>query len=108
MFAGIGFGRLHRYVPAFVLIYIGGIIAGGLTLFLIFWNRVPNYYAVIGYSIGWGICDGVWQSLVSGMIFAIIIAKCYRVHTQCNLNHTIQFQLTVRMVRNPFTIFLIM
>lgn len=65
--AGIVFGRLHRYVPEWLLISIGIIVGGGLTMFLIFWNREPSYYAVFCFAIGWGICDGVWQSLVSGM-----------------------------------------
>ena len=65
--AGIGIGRLHRYVPEFLLVYLGVFVSAGLTLFLIFWSREPNYYAVFGFSIAWGMCDGVWQSLISGL-----------------------------------------
>ena len=64
--AGIVVGRIYRFVPEVLLIYAGVILGGSLTLFLIFWNRVPSYLVAFSFAIGWGLCDGVWQSLVSG------------------------------------------
>ena len=70
--AGIVVGRTYRFVPEFLLIYAGVILGGSLTLFLIFWNRMPSYLVVFSFAIGWGLCDGVWQSLVSGYFIILI------------------------------------
>ena len=65
--AGVAIGRLYRYVPEFLLIYAGIVVGGGLTLFLVLSSREQNFFAIFGFVIGWGLCDGVWQSLVGGI-----------------------------------------
>ena len=64
--SGIIMGRLHHYMPQTVLVYTGVVVSLALTLFLLFWERVPSFYAVFGFAVGWGLSDGVWQSLISG------------------------------------------
>ena len=60
-------GRLYKYIPSIVIIHVGVAIEIGLSLFLIFWERSPNLYAVFGFVIGWGICDAVWNAFLAGL-----------------------------------------
>ncbi len=64
--AGLTMGRLYKYVPSLIVIYLAILLEIGLSLFLIFWERSPNLYVIFGFVIGWGICDAVWLGFVSG------------------------------------------
>ena len=66
-------GRLYKYVPSLIVIYLAILLEIGLSLFLIFWERSPNLYVIFGFVIGWGICDAVWLGFVSGEYDMIIM-----------------------------------
>ena len=60
-------GRLYKYIPSFIIIYAAVCLEIGLCLFFIFWERAPNFYAIFGFAIGWGICDSAWNALLPGI-----------------------------------------
>ena len=37
----------------------------GLVVFLLIWEREPNYAVMFTVAILWGICDGNWSTLTS-------------------------------------------
>ena len=59
-------GRLCRYISESFMIYTSGCLATGLSLFLIFWMREPNLYAIFGIVIGWGLSSASWQAVIPG------------------------------------------
>lgn len=56
-------GRLVKVVPQYVMVYLTALVNLGVLLFLLFWERVPSYPVVFVTMAGWGVCDGIWNSV---------------------------------------------
>ena len=56
-------GRLYKYVPTALLLYTSIAVSISMSLFLIFWERVPSFAVVFVLAMGWGWVDGAWQTL---------------------------------------------
>ena len=59
-------GRLVKYIPQYVFMYCALLVAVGLILFLIIWERQPSYIAVFMFALGWGYSEGTLNGLLPG------------------------------------------
>ena len=56
-------GFLARFIPQYILVYIGALVNIGTVIFLLVWERQPNYYIVFIVLLLWGYCEGLWSSV---------------------------------------------
>ncbi len=56
-------GFLVRYVPQYILVYIGALINVATIIFLFIWERQPSYYIVFIVLLLWGYSEGLWNSV---------------------------------------------
>ena len=59
-------GRLVKYIPQYVFMYCALLVATGLALFLIIWERQPSYIAVFIIALGWGYSEGTVDAVIPG------------------------------------------
>ena len=79
-------GRLVKYIPQCVFMYCALLIAAGLVLFLLFWERQPNYIAVFMFALGWGYSEGTVDALIPGNTARSILIISHHYWAQINVN----------------------
>ena len=62
----ISSGLIVKWIPEHFIILIGYINNISLTLFLLFWERIPTFAVVFVFPIVWGLSDGLWNTLIPG------------------------------------------
>ena len=79
--AAISTGRLVKCIPQCVMLYPAFAVCIGLSVFLIFWEREPNYYAMFGVIIGWSLSEGTVNALGPGMYTISVLSLSYPLAT---------------------------
>ena len=64
--AAISAGRLVKYVPQCVMLYVALGVSSGLSLFLAMWDIVPSYYVMVGAVVGLALSEGTINALIPG------------------------------------------
>ena len=64
--SAISGGLVVKWIPEHFLMYLGYINNISLVLFLLFWERMPNYIVVFLFPIVWALSDGVWNAFIPG------------------------------------------
>ena len=59
----IVYGKILKYIPRYLLGLTAFIINVFFYLFLEFWVRVPSYVLIFLFAFGWGVADGVWNTV---------------------------------------------
>lgn len=62
-------GRLVKYVPQWILVYVNTFLNAVALLFLAFWEPTPSYYILFGCVAVFGSIEGCWYSTTP--------SKCY-------------------------------
>ena len=62
----ISSGFIVKWVPEHFIILVGYTNNIALTLFLLFWERMPSFVNVFVFPIFWGMSDGLWNTLIPG------------------------------------------
>ena len=57
------YGKIVKYVPRVILTTIAAVVNLFFLLFLQFWPRQPSFALIFLFAIGWGIADGVWNTM---------------------------------------------
>ena len=65
--AALAAARLVRYIPQYIVMYTSLLIGSCLSLVFIFLEREPSVFAVFGFSIFWGISEGIINSIIPGI-----------------------------------------
>ena len=65
--SAISAGLVVKWIPEHFVMYLGYINNISLTLFLLFWERMPTFIVVFLFPIAWGLSDGVWNTFIPGM-----------------------------------------
>ena len=60
-------GRLVKYVPQCVFTYSSLLVAAGLIVFLLVWERQPSYIAMFMFAFGWGYSEGILNASLPGI-----------------------------------------
>ena len=60
-------GKLVKYIPRFIFVITAGLINSGLMVFLLLWERTPNYVLIFLFPVGWGLADAIWNTISSSM-----------------------------------------
>ena len=72
-------GRLVKYIPQYFIVCTFIAINLGIVIFQILWDRKPSYVASFLILFGWGICEGIWNSIpLSELQGEKIICSSYR------------------------------
>ena len=58
-------GKILSYVPRFVMMLLNLLLMLSLMIFLLVWDREPNYAVVFIIPILWGICDSIWNIVIT-------------------------------------------
>ena len=66
--AAVSAGRLVKYVPQCIMLYAALGLSGGMSLYLVLWDIVPSYYAMVGICVGLALADGIINGITPGMI----------------------------------------
>ena len=56
-------GKILSHVPCFVMMLLNLLLMLSLMIFLLVWDREPNYAVVFIIPILWGICDSIWNTV---------------------------------------------
>ena len=64
--SAISSGLVVKWIPEHFLMYLGYINNISLALFLLFWERMPNYIVVFLFPIVWALSDGLWNAFIPG------------------------------------------
>ena len=59
-------GAGAKYIPQLVFVYAAIIVGLGITLFMIFWPREPNYWVVFEVAVALGISEGAINAVAPG------------------------------------------
>lgn len=59
------YGKIVKYIPRVFLTTIAAVVNLFFLLFLQFWPRQPSYALIFLFAIGWGIADGVWNTMAA-------------------------------------------
>ena len=57
------YGKLVAYIPRYLLTLTAFVINLFFYLFLEFWVRVPSYVLIFLFAVGWGVADGIWNTM---------------------------------------------
>ena len=60
-------GRLVKYIPQYVFMYCALLVAVGLILFLLIWERQPSHIVVFMFALGWGYSGGTLNGVIPGI-----------------------------------------
>ena len=58
-------GRILSYVSRFVIMILNLLLMLSLLVFLLLWDREPNYAVVFVVPILWGVCDSIWNTVTT-------------------------------------------
>ena len=58
-------GKISSYVPRFVIMILNLLLMLSLLVFLLMWDREPNYAVVFVVPILWGVCDSIWNTVTT-------------------------------------------
>ena len=56
-------GRLFKCVPHFIIVYSFTAVMTGTVIFLLLWEREPNYLILFTFVAVLGMCEGMWFNL---------------------------------------------
>lgn len=57
------YGKMVAYIPRFLLTLTAFVINLSFYLFLEFWTRVPSFVLIFLFAFGWGVADGIWNTM---------------------------------------------
>ena len=60
-------GRLFKCVPQFLIVYPFAAVMTGTVVFLLFWEREPNYLILFTFVAVLGMCEGMWFNIPPSM-----------------------------------------
>ena len=58
-------GKILSRVPRFVIMLLNLLLMLSLLVFLLVWEREPNYVVVFTVPTLWGICDSIWNTITT-------------------------------------------
>lgn len=58
-------GKILSRVPRFVMMLLNLLLMLSLLIFLLVWDREPNYAVVFIVPILWGVCDSIWNIITT-------------------------------------------
>ena len=62
------YGRIVKYIPRIFIGTLAFLINLFFLLFLQFWSREPSFPLIFLFAIGWGISDGIWNTVGSSKL----------------------------------------
>ena len=68
-------GKILSYIPRFVIMTLNLLLMLSLLVFLIVWEREPNYVVVFIVPILWGICDSIWNTVTTSKLVVYLVVQ---------------------------------
>lgn len=59
-------GRIVRYLPQCIIVYISIIGSFGISFFIIFWEKQSSFVVIFLFAAIWGWCESTFNSSAPG------------------------------------------
>ena len=73
-------GRLFKCVPQFLIVYPFAAVMTGTVIFLLLWEREPNYPILFTFVAVLGMCEGMWYNITPSMSKFITMIILYFIY----------------------------
>ena len=70
--------RLFKCVPQFLIVYLFAAVMTGTVIFLLLWEREPNYLILFTFVAALGMCEGMWYNITPSM--SKFVTMLYFIH----------------------------